>query len=143
MWLYEAIKDVAKLAQKADNLELYRQLLDLSAQALDLQAENTKLKEENAELKKRKYLASKIVRHKEPYITLRNDVNDLCYCSHCWDSQQLLIQLNCHKNGTFECSHCKASGIYNNELKQKADAYGAHVMRELNKKQARGVFVRG
>ena len=37
MGFYDAFKDVVKLAQKADNLELYRQLLDLSAQALDLQ----------------------------------------------------------------------------------------------------------
>ena len=142
MWLYDAMKDVAKLAQKADNIELYQRLIDLSAQALDLQAENTKLKEENAELKKRKDLANEIVRHKEPYITLRNDVNDLCYCSHCWDSQQLLIQLNCHKNGTFECSHCKASGIYDNEIKKQYDVGVALAREERNKKRARHVFVR-
>ena len=141
MGFYEAIKDVAKLAQKADNVELYRQLLDLSAQALDLQAENTRLKEENAELKKRKDLANKIIRHKEPYITLKNDVTDLCYCSHCWDSQQMLIQVNCHKNGAFECPHCKATGIYSNELKQQADIDRARAIRELNKKRARRVFV--
>ena len=51
MGLYESIKDVAKVVQQADNIELYRQLLDLSAQALDLQAENGQLKEELHELK--------------------------------------------------------------------------------------------
>ena len=142
MGFYEAIKDVAKLAQKADNIELYQRLLDLSAQALDLQAENTKLKEENAELRKKRDLASEIVRHKEPYITLRNDVNDLCYCSHCWDSQQLLIQVNCHKNGTFECPHCKASGIYDNEMKKQYDVGVALAREERNKKRARPVYVR-
>ena len=142
MGFYEAIKDVAKLAQKADNIELYQRLLDLSAQALDLQAENTKLKEENAVLRKKRDLANEIVRHKEPYITLRNDVNDLCYCSHCWDSQQLLIQLNCHKNGTFECSHCKASGIYDNEMKKQYDVGVALAREERNKKRARPVYVR-
>ena len=50
MGLYEGIKDVAKVVQQADNIELYRQLLDLSAQALDLQAENSKLKEEIADV---------------------------------------------------------------------------------------------
>jgi hypothetical protein len=49
--LYEAVKDVAKLAQQADNIDLYRRLLDLSAQALDMQDEISKLKNENAELK--------------------------------------------------------------------------------------------
>ena len=46
MAFYDAFKDAIALAQKADNIELYKQLLDLSAQALDLQAENAKLKEE-------------------------------------------------------------------------------------------------
>lgn len=51
MGLYDGIKDVAKIVQQADNVELYRQLIDLSAQALDMQAEITKLKEENKILK--------------------------------------------------------------------------------------------
>lgn len=53
MGLYESIKDVAKVMQKSDNVELYKELLDLSSQALALQAEITRLKEENAELKKK------------------------------------------------------------------------------------------
>ena len=116
MWLYDAMKDVAKLAQKADNIELYQRLIDLSAQALDLQAENTKLKEENAELKKRKDLANEIVRHKEPYITLRNDEEMLRYCSHCWDTDEKLVQLVCEEHsGTFDCPHCKMRGVYDVE----------------------------
>lgn len=120
MWLYDAMKDVAKLAQKADNIELYQRLIDLSAQALDLQAENTKLKEENAELRKKRDLASEIVRHKEPYITLRNDEERLRYCSHCWDANEKLVQLACDENsGTFECPHCKVDGVFD---KVKNDA---------------------
>lgn len=139
MWLYDAMKDVAKLAQKADNIELYQRLLDLSAQALDLQAENTKLKEENAELRKKRDLANEIVRHKEPCITLRNDDDKLYYCSHCWDSQQLLIQINCHKDGTFECPHCKATGNYDNEIKKQADIARANAIRNMNR--SRRVYV--
>ena len=52
MGIYDAFKDALNVAQKADNVELYRKLLDLSAQALDLQAENARLKEENTELRK-------------------------------------------------------------------------------------------
>ena len=120
MWLYDAMKDVAKLAQKADNIELYQRLLDLSAQALDLQAENTKLKEENAELRKKRDLANEIVRHKESYITLRDDEEQLQYCSHCWDADEKLVQLLCDEDtGSFECPHCKVQGVYD---KAKNDA---------------------
>lgn len=132
MGLYEAFKDVITVAQKADNVELYRQLLDLSAQALDMQAEIARLKEENTELKKRREVAGEIIRHDEPCVTLRDDNQNLFYCSHCWDSQQLLIQLNCHENGTFECPHCKVTGNYNNELKRQSDAEMARAFSEMN-----------
>lgn len=139
MGLYEALKDAVSIAQKADNIDLYRKLLDLSAQALEMQSEIAKLKEENTELKKRRVLANEIVRHKEPCITLRNDDDKLYYCSHCWDSQQLLIQINCHKDGTFECPHCKATGNYDNEIKKQADIARANAIRNMNR--SRRVYV--
>lgn len=116
MGLYDALKDVASLAQKADNIDLYRQLLDLSAQALDLQAEVARLKEENAELRRRKDLSARIIRHREPYISLADDEVKLCYCAHCWDTAEQLVQLQCNDyNATFVCPHCHMQGVYDNE----------------------------
>ena len=54
MSLYDGIKDVAKVIQKADNIDLYKQLLDLGQQALDMQAEIAQLKEENTRLRELK-----------------------------------------------------------------------------------------
>ena len=120
MGLYEGIKDVAKVVQQADNVELYRQLLDLSAQALDLQAEVGRLKEENEKLKKKQDLSKRVVRHLEPYITLQSEEPALRYCSHCWDVEKLLVQLDCNDyNGSFKCPHCHMQGTYD---KAKADA---------------------
>ena len=126
MGFYDAFKDALNLAQKADNVELYRQLLDLSAQALDLQAENAKLKEENTELRKKKDLADRIVRHKEPVITLKNEKPILYYCSHCYDNENKLIQVRCDfEYGEFLCPHCNMSGEFpnaeTNEAKSMAD----------------------
>lgn len=132
MGLYDAMKDAVSLAQKADNVELYRQLLDLSAQALELQAEVSRLREENAELKKKRDVADKIIRHEEPCITLKDDEQPLYYCSHCWDSNQLLIQLSCHPNGTFDCPHCHAKGNYSNEKKRQADKQQLAAIASLN-----------
>ena len=87
MGLYDALKDAISLAQKADNLELYRQLLDLSAQAIDLQ-------EEVNCIKKRKIEEVRIVRHKQPYLTLLDDSQQLKYCATCWDVDRILIQMN-------------------------------------------------
>lgn len=88
MAFYDAFKDAIALAQKADNIELYKQLLDLSAQALDLQAENAKLKEENTELKKKKDVEGQIIRHRDPYITLKDEKRPL-FLRH--------LQANCQK----------------------------------------------
>lgn len=118
MGLYDGIKDVARVMQQADNIDLYRQLLDLSAQALDLQAEVGRLKEENEELKKKQDISGQVVRHLEPYVTIRDEEPALCYCSHCWDIANQLIQLDCNDyNGTFECPHCHMKGTYDKKRK--------------------------
>lgn len=93
MGFYDAMKDAVALAQKADNIELYRQLLDLSAQALDLQDEVVKLREENAELKKGKDIESRLIRHHQPFLTLSKDQLNIKYCATCWDNERKLIQM--------------------------------------------------
>lgn len=133
MSFYDAFKDAMSMAQKADNIELYRQLLDLGAQALELQSEVARLQAENAELKKKREFSDKVIRHEEPCITLKDDEQLLYYCSHCWDSNQLLIQLNCHSNGTFECPHCHAKGNYSNEIKRRADKQQREAIAALNR----------
>lgn len=101
MGLYEGIKDAIGIAQKADNIELYRQLLDLGAQALDMQAEITRLREENEELKKANDLESRIIMHKENYITLKDDAEEIHYCPNCWGLTHKLIPKT--ENGCYEC----------------------------------------
>jgi len=93
MGLYEGIKDAIGLAQKADNADLIKQLLDLGAQALEMQDEIRKLKEENAELKKRNDLESRIIRHKDSFLTLRGDNEEIEYCPICWGYEGKLIQV--------------------------------------------------
>lgn len=108
MSFYDAMKDAVGLAQKADNIELYRQLLDLSAQALDMQYEIAMLKQENQRLRDDKEISQKIIRHKSPYITLADEPTDRCYCATCWGNSKKLIQMVvgndvlCH----FSCKVC-------------------------------------
>ena len=88
MGLYEGIKDIANVVLKADNIDLYRHLIELSAQALELQNEINRLNNENMELKKTRDLENRIERCEESYITLKNDAPKILYCSHCWDSEE-------------------------------------------------------
>lgn len=135
MGLYEGIKDVAKVVQQADNVELYKKLLDLGSQALDMQAEIARLYKENAELKKKREISNRVVRHELPIITLREDTQALYYCSHCWDSEEIVIQLNCGDNGQFECPHCHTKGIYDREKKKE---YSRKQLRSISSINRRG-----
>ena len=95
MGLYDGIKDILSIAQKADNIELYKKLLDLGQAALDLQAENQRLLAEVSELRKSVNEEKRIVRHKDGlYITLADDDQQIHYCSTCWGNERKLIQLN-------------------------------------------------
>lgn len=108
MGLYDALKDAVCLAQKADNLDLYRQLLDLSAQALDMQAEITKLREENAELKKNNSLESDIEYYVDSFVTKKSDTKDIKYCAACWGDKRKLIPIQDRTHGNYICPLCKA-----------------------------------
>lgn len=113
MSLYDVIKDAANVVQKADNIELYRQLLDAMKMSLEMQEELRSLKEENIELKKKRDLRPLIERHKESFITLKDEHPQLRYCAHCWDAEEKLIQLLCNeKSGTFDCPHCEIFGVF-------------------------------
>ncbi len=111
MGLYEGLKDIAKIVQQADNIELYRQILDLSAQALDMQAKISELTEENVELKKKQNLEERIQRHQELYITLKGEDSNIYFCSHCWDNDRKLIQLE-KFYGESTCPQCHWRCIY-------------------------------
>ena len=113
MGLYEGIKDVAKVLQQADNIDLYQKLLDLSSQALEMQNEILRLTSENNELKKKQEIESKICRHEELYLTLEEN-NSFLYCTYCWDNEQKLIQVR-KNHGKFVCPHCEKVGIYNRD----------------------------
>lgn len=114
MGLYDAFKDTINLARKADNIELYRQLLDLSALAQEIQNENAKLKEENAQLKDNRVNEERLVRHKQPYLTLIDDDLQVKYCAVCWDTSRKLVQMREMGSSTtgesvvsFLCHNCK------------------------------------
>lgn len=107
MSFYDAFKDAISVAQKADNVELYRQLLDLSAQALDLQAEVARLTEENKKLKEELATKRNIIRHKGAYITLENDEKEIPYCAVCYGVNGQFLQLLDYDKMNYYCYNCK------------------------------------
>lgn len=121
MGLYDAMKDVVSLAQKADNVELYRQLLDLSAQALDLQAEVARLKEENAELKKHRVLEDDIEYYVDAFVTRKSDTKPIKYCAACWVDKKKLVPLQDIKWDNYDCPLCKAHVVDKSDWKERTE----------------------
>lgn len=118
--LSAGIKNVADIVKKADNLELYAMLLDLQSKALELQEENAQLKQQLAERSRIESLRSRIIRHQQPFITLKDDEDKLFYCAHCWDSKEKLIQVNTNPHkATFTCPSCKNEGVYDQEARNR------------------------
>ena len=106
MGLYEGIKDIARVVQQADNVELYKKLLDLESQALDMQAEIATLQKENEELKLELYKKKRVVRHKGLFITLEGEQPETVYCSTCYGKENMFIQMFDHDEEFYQCPVC-------------------------------------
>ena len=78
-----------------------------------------KLQEENTKLKQKEDILSKIERHKDAYITLKDDKEKIIYCANCWDSKGILIQGQSYNDGTYYCSTCKEKKYYDIDLYDK------------------------
>jgi hypothetical protein len=114
MGLYDTMKDAIGIAQKVDNIELYRALLDLQKGASELSDENKKLKEEVDRL-------TNIINdnnNKE----LRGDCyyfnGEGPYCTKCHDDENKKIHMNKNDNnlGTiyYMCPKCKHNVVAEN-----------------------------
>ena len=114
MSFYDALKDVIGIAQKSDNIELYRQLLDLGAQALEMQAEIASLREENTELKRTRDLENEIQYHLDAYVTKTTDTIPIRYCAACWVDKKKLVPMQDVGMANYKCPLCK-SHIVDNE----------------------------
>lgn len=116
MSFYDAFKDALDIARKADNIDLYRKLLDLSKDALDLQNEVYKLSEENRVLKaalEEKNVADIIESDLELlpqgyYIRLsdKDAGKNIRYCAACWQNLRKLMPYARTIGNASQCSNC-------------------------------------
>lgn len=119
-WL-EAIKEGISIAQKANNIPLVSVLIEAQKQILDLIHENEELRKENDNLKLGKDISDKIVRHKDAYITLKDDEQELVYCSRCYDIERKLVQGQTNEEwGKYWCPACNFRGYYSKETYEYA-----------------------
>lgn len=85
----------------------------------EMQNEILRLQEENIKLKQKEDVSTKIERHKDAYITLKDDKEKIIYCANCWDSRGVLVQGQSYNDGTYYCSTCKEKKYYDMDLYDK------------------------
>lgn len=96
MGVYEMLKDAAKLAQRADNVELMRKLLDAQAESLADRERIRTLTEENSELNARLRLQGEMRWNGEYhayYRYVQNAEPDGPFCPRCWDGDGKPVRL--------------------------------------------------
>lgn len=108
MSLYESIKDVANIVQKADNIDLYQKILDLQQEALDMIEENRDLKEKIRQLEDNTNIEEKLVfKENKYYLKKENGIEVGPFCTVCWDINKKLVRLHFESGTKYNCNACK------------------------------------
>lgn len=140
MGIYDVVKDAASIAQKADNIELYKTLLDVQQMALDMQEELTRLRDEIKILKDNSEIANKIIRYHSTYITLCDDENKTIYCSRCWDKDKNLVQVYIDQKGNFQCPECNNKGLFSKEIRDEYNRKQSEAIAAINRNSSKSYW---
>lgn len=93
MSIIDGIKDIANIVRKADNIDLYRQILELQQEALELVEENFNLKKELREAKESTELQERLIFENNTYFIKDEHKTEGPYCATCWDNEKKLIRM--------------------------------------------------
>lgn len=107
MGLLDTLKDVVVLVQKADNIELVKQVLGLQMQAQEMLEENRLLKGKVVELEKSLQLA-KALSFRAPFYYVPSD--ETPFCPRCWEGNRKTIHVVLifrQKDTRWDCPECK------------------------------------
>lgn len=108
------LKSGIEIIKKSDNFELLKELTELEEKVQKMQETIASLRRENAELESNQELSTRLIAHKETFLTLEGQPDSIKYCTTCWEMRRKLIQLNC-ENGAFSCNECNNHGFYDRE----------------------------
>ena len=108
MGIIDNFKDVLKIADAANNLDLYKKLAELQTSVLGLQEENKELKERLREIEKKHGIAGRLHAKDNAYYLDDGRQLDGPYCMRCWDVDGKLVRERLGATpGTHYCAHCR------------------------------------
>jgi len=108
MGIIDNFKDVLKIADAANNFELYKKVVELQTSVLALQEENQALKERIREIENRNDIAGRLHVKDNAYYLNDGKQLDGPYCMRCWDVDGKLVRERLGATpGTHFCFHCR------------------------------------
>jgi hypothetical protein len=108
MGIVDTVKELTSLAQKVQNIELFKKLVSFQSDISALQEENYNLKETVRNIREKIKLKGKIVYEKPFYWIKEDDKKDGPYCQKCYDSNDKRIHLQDEGNDTWRCLNCQS-----------------------------------
>ena len=108
MGIVDTFKELATLAQKVQNRELYERLVAFQSDIFTLQEENRDLKETVRELRAKLELQGKVVWKKPSYWLIEGKKKNGPFCQKCYDSERKLIRLQDEGSDSWRCLNCKS-----------------------------------
>ncbi len=106
MGLVDTVKDMVVLVQKADNVELLKQVLALQNDALRTTQEVQQLKDRIRELEGL-LAASKAMTFRAPFYFATDD--PVAFCPRCWEKDHKALHLLHTPPNYYECHSCKTT----------------------------------
>jgi hypothetical protein len=110
MSIIENAKEIAKLVQQMDNIELYKKIIDFQLELIDLVEQNRTLRTEIILLHEKLELKEKLIYENNAYwIKKDDDSKDGPFCSNCWDTKNLTVRMLIYDNEEkyHSCPNCK------------------------------------
>jgi len=108
MGVYDIIKDGAKVARNAGQIELSIELVRVADELLAKQKRIGELEQREKELEQKLELKGKLVTKNEVYWLKEKDRVDGPFCTRCWDVDKNLVRLS---TDYIFCPHCKSRMI--------------------------------
>jgi hypothetical protein len=103
-------KDLAKLAQKLDNIEIIQRVLDVQGELLRVQEELQALRTENEELKSAERIDQDLVLRDNAYWhESAPESRKGPFCARCWPVDRKLVPVVVRSDGFKTCPNCEAT----------------------------------
>jgi len=110
MGIIENLKDALKIADAANNLDLYKKLAELQTSFLDLQEENRALKEQLAQRTEHHAIQQTLKHDGERYWTEKDGKREGPFCHVCWDIDKKLVRMRTYQQRlgvtAYACDYC-------------------------------------